>query len=248
MSDFLDLNPANLEQEHLCCALAGKQAEGVARKKEFLAKGMKGGMIFRKLNVRGKVFIEYAPSEAAFRPVEAPGYLVIHCLWVSGRFKAQGWGRELLLSCQKEVGSRNGIVAVTGRQSWLTSTDFYLRHGFECIQTTAHGFDLVCFKTKKNAADPKFASAAARGRVRQNEGVHFEFVYQCPFVPSCLRNMSSAAQELGLPVSSRQFRTPKSVRRAGSPFGTFGVFLFGDFLTHKMMTKEHFLRLLEKNL
>ena len=113
MSDlaaFVDLTPFNLAAEHICCAISGQQhLEGVERKKEFLARGFGRGVVFRKLDVRGKVFIEYAPAEAAWRPVVAPGYLVIHCLWVSGRYQRRGLGRELLGHCLEAAGARHCI-------------------------------------------------------------------------------------------------------------------------------------------
>ena len=43
--------------------------------------------------------IEYAPGSHAWRPVEAEGYLVIHCLMVNGKHKGKGLGTLLLDSC-----------------------------------------------------------------------------------------------------------------------------------------------------
>jgi len=63
MSDeFINLTIDNLANEHLCCAIADKKHQnGVDWKKAWLADRIKEGHIFRKLNVKGKVFIEYAP-------------------------------------------------------------------------------------------------------------------------------------------------------------------------------------------
>lgn len=246
---FVDLSIANVEREHICCAIAGQQhQEGVERKKAFLVGGFAGGLVFRKFDVRGKVFIEYAPAETAWRPVIAPGYLVIHCLWVSGRYKARGLGRELLRHCLGEVGERHGVVAVSGSQPYLTATSFYLRQGFERVDRTAGGFDLVCFRVSEEAPLPRFGENARRETVPQNEGVHFEFVYQCPFVPSCVRQMSEVARDLGLAVSQRELSTVASAQRAASPFGTFGAFLHGRLITHELMSPAKFEKALRKEL
>lgn len=246
---FLDLSLANVESEHLCCAIAGGQhEEGVRRKRKFLARGFARGLVFRKLDVRGKVFIEYAPAEEAWRPVVAPGYLVIHCLWVSGRYKGTGLGRELLRHCLDQAGERHGVVAVSGSRPYLTASRFYLHQGFERVERTATGFDLVCWRRHGDAPTPRFGDNARRGTVSQNRGVHFEYVYQCPFVPRCVRDMSAVARDLGLAVSRCEIDTAERARRAASPFGTFGAFLHGRLITHELMSPAKFDKLLRRRL
>jgi hypothetical protein len=180
--------------------------------------------------------------------VEAPGYLVIHCLWVSGRFQGQGFAQELLESCVEAAGECHGVVAVSGSKIWLTDTEFFLRHGFEVVDSTESGFDLVCYRSDSDALTPKFTQRVHAGRVPEPVGVHIEFVHQCPLVPNAVTEMSQAARDLGLPVSTRELKTSREARDAASPFGTFGVFLDGDFLTHGMMGRESFTRLLLERL
>lgn len=248
-TQYVDLDSSNIGHEHICCAIAGKDhQEGVDRKKAFLSAGFKRGLVFRKLDIRGKVFIEYAPAEAAWRPVVAPGYLVIHCLWVSGRYKGRGLGRELLQHCLDDASAEHhGVVAVSGRSPYLTDTRFYLSQGFELVESTETGYDLVCFRERTTPA-PRFAENARRGTVSEAEGVHFEYVFQCPFVPGCLQDMSAVAREFDLTVTSRELATMEDVRAAASPFGTFGAFLFGRLVTHELMSGNKFRKLLEQEL
>ena len=92
--DKVILTRENIGQEHICCAMSDKKsAEGVEAKKGWLACRMEEGLQFVKLNVRGKVFIEYLPAEYAWVPIEADGYTFINCLWVAGSFKGHGYGR-----------------------------------------------------------------------------------------------------------------------------------------------------------
>ena len=246
---FVRLTESNLDREHICCAIAGQQhQEGVERKKAFLSRGFERGLVFRKLDVRGKVFIEYAPAEAAWRPVVAPGYLVIHCLWVSGRFKGSGFGRELLDHCLKEGERYRGVVTVSGRRPYLTDTRFYLHQGFEPVEQTATGFDLVRYPSRGDEPPPRFADNARRGTVAENAGVHFEYALQCPFVPGCLRGMTDVAKGLGLEVSARELASAEAAQNAASPFGTFGAFLHGRLITHELMSDRKFGQLLEREL
>jgi len=247
--EFVELTDSNLAEEHICCAIAGKQhQEGVDRKKAFLARGFEQGLVFRKLDVRGKVFIEYAPAEAAWRPVVAPGYLVIHCLWVSGRYKGHQIGRDLLQYCLDAAEDSHGVAAVAGRSPYLTDTRFYEHHGFEVVDRTETGYDLVCYRSHEDASPPRFAENAKRGTVPQSGGVHFEYAYQCPFVPGCLRDMCDVARELDLPVTKRELATAKEAQEAASPFGTFGAFLHGRLITHELMSPNKFRKLLQQEL
>ena len=245
---FLTLSRENLEREHICCAIAGAQhQEGVDRKKVFLSRSIDHGLVFRKLDVRGKVFIEYAPAEAAWRPVVAPGYLVIHCLWVSGRYKGRHLGQELLKHCLADAETYHGVVTIAGRSPYLTDTRFYLHHGFKLIEQTATGYDLVCYQRSPEAPIPRFSDSARRGTVPEKTGVHFEYVHQCPFVPGCLRGMSGVARDLGFEVTQREL-TLEGVQNAASPFGTFGAFVYGRLVTHELMSERKFRLLLEKEL
>ena len=59
---FITLTSDNVDKEHLCCAIADKKHQaGVAAKRQWLKDRIAEGHIFRKLDEKGKVFIEYAP-------------------------------------------------------------------------------------------------------------------------------------------------------------------------------------------
>ena len=91
---FLNLTEENLDREHLCCIIRSKKPHpGVETKRAWLRGRLQEGHVFRKLDAKGVVFIEYAPLETAWVPVEGDNYLYIYCLWVSGEFKGKGYGR-----------------------------------------------------------------------------------------------------------------------------------------------------------
>ncbi len=244
-ADFVNLNSSNLANHHLCCALSGqKHQEGVTHKKAFLREGLDSGLIFRKLDVRGKVFVEFAPAENAWKPLEAPGCLVIHCLWVSGRFQGRGLGRDLWEYCRVQAESHEGIVTVSGQGPYLTSTDFYLHHGFEILDQSLSGFQVVGYPQQDWKQRPQFTSKAKKERVPEDQGVHFEYTHQCPFVPDCVRAMTEVAAELGFEVTSRYLGTVQEAQECASPFGTFGAYLHGRLITHELMSPNKFRRLL----
>ncbi len=79
----------------------------------------------------GKVFIEYLPAEAAWAPVEAPGYLYIDCFWVSGKYKGKGYGDALLEECiadGKAQGKKGLVVLSTKKKMPFLSDPGYLKY------------------------------------------------------------------------------------------------------------------------
>ena len=97
MNEYINLTLDNIDEEHICCAIGDKKHQnGVDRKKEWIKSKLKDGHVFRKLDARGKTFIEYEPIETAWVPIIGKNYEYIYCLWVAGSFKGKGIGKELL--------------------------------------------------------------------------------------------------------------------------------------------------------
>jgi len=67
-TEIITLNAENLTDEHICCAIGNDNtSQAMAlQKKEWLKQQFRNGFVFKKVNVRGKVFIEYVP--ACFNP------------------------------------------------------------------------------------------------------------------------------------------------------------------------------------
>ena len=97
MNEYINLDLDNIDEEHICCAIGDpKHQDGVDKKKEWIKNKLKDGHVFRKLNAKGKIFIEYEPIETSWVPISGKNYEYIYCLWVAGSFKGKGIGKELL--------------------------------------------------------------------------------------------------------------------------------------------------------
>ncbi len=102
--EIIDVNADNIDREHICCAITDKKGENcVASKKAWMRERFRDGLVFRKLAVLGKVFIEYLPAEKAWCPISADGYLHVNCFWVSGQYQGQGYANQLLAQCVAEA-------------------------------------------------------------------------------------------------------------------------------------------------
>lgn len=74
-SNFINLTSENVMNEHLCCIIRTKKIHpGIEEKRKWICERLKEGHIFRKLNEKATVFIEYAPLEKAWVPIVGDNY------------------------------------------------------------------------------------------------------------------------------------------------------------------------------
>ena len=128
-------------------------------KKNWLKDRLDEGLVFLKGNVRGKCFIEYIPTEYAWAPIEAAGYMYIDCLWVSGQFKGHGYSNLLLDACIKDgkEKGKKGLVILSSRKKmgFLSDPKYMGYKGFQTADTAWAGRKIcrrdLCCITQTNA-------------------------------------------------------------------------------------------------
>lgn len=238
---IITLDETNIGKEDICCALADRKSqEGVRRKKEWLSCRFKEGLKFKKANVRGKVFIEYMPAEKAWKPVDAPGYMLIDCLWVAGSYKGHGIGDLLINECLEDSKDMNGVVVITGNKTkpFMTDKKFYEKYGFKVCDSAPPYFELLVKKNNDYAPVPSFRAGARKLEPPVKKGLYIGYADQCPFTAFYVNEMKATAEEHGVPVTVDRFTTAEQARDAPSAFGTFNVFLDGKFLTHEILSRK----------
>ena len=104
--EYIRITKENIDKEHICCAMSGKQS---LAKKEWLKQRFEDGLVFYRSAERGKCFIEYIPAENAWVPIEADGWLYINIVQRERR-RAQrlhGNAHELhgVVICRHPVGA-----------------------------------------------------------------------------------------------------------------------------------------------
>ena len=111
-ADFINLTTKNLDNEHLCCIIRSKKPHpGVEAKRQWLSDRLKEGHVFRKLNTKATVFIEYAPLKTAWIPITGDNYYYLYCLWVSGSDKGKGYDKSLMEYCLADA-KEKGISGI----------------------------------------------------------------------------------------------------------------------------------------
>jgi len=218
----------------------------VELKKSWLTHRFEEGLQFKKMDIRGKVFIEYIPAEYAWRPVQAAGYMFIHCLWVSGQHQKHGYAKQLLAECEKDSENMNGVCVITSKKPFLADKKFFLKQGFEVCDTAEPCFELLVKKYKKDAATPKFHNTAKKLKDSNKKGITMYYSDQCPFLNLYVKEMSEAAKELGIETTVKKLETAKDAQAMSTPYGTFNVFYKGEFLTHMPYSKKGFTKFLQE--
>lgn len=239
----------NIDQEHICCAIGNdkKNRERAETKKEWLKKQFEHGHKFLKVDVRGKVFIEYGPAEHAWFPVDAGGYNFIQCFWVSGRYKKQGLGKKLLHACEEDSKITNGLVAIsTGKKApYTVDKKFLIKQGFQKVDEAKPDFELYVKQFDQNAPLPSFKKSAVMAELGKAKGIVIYYSDMCPFNAPFVGVMAETARKRGLDVEIRKLNTAREAQSLPAAWGNCSVYLDGKFISHMAMTEKMFNDLLD---
>lgn len=233
---YLDLNIENIDTEHICCAFSDKKcAEGYQLKKEWLKQEIPNGYTFKKLNERAKVFIEYGPAENAWLPITAEGYLNIGCFWVSGKYKKNGHGKNLL---QKAIDSakaqnKNGLVSVVGKKKFhfMSDTKWLLQQGFEVVDELSTGFYLLA-RNFKQSQQPYFNQSTRHDMIPNSKGCVVYYSNRCPFSEYHVKNsLVTSCRKRNIPLKIIKIDNIEQAQKAPTPATIFSLFYKGKFIT-----------------
>lgn len=234
---YLTLTKENLDAEHICCGFSDKKCqEGYALKKEWLKKEFDNGFVFRRLDARAKVFIEYVSAEKAWMPVVAPDYLIISCFWVSGQYKEKGHGRALLQSVVEDAKrqGKSGLAVVVGTKKFhfMGDTKWFLKHGFETVEKLSSGFSLLAMKFDENSDTPYFKECAKSGECDDKTGIVVYYTERCPFTDYYVNGtLFVLAQEHNIPLKIVKLETMEQAQSAPTPGTIFSLYYNGKFVT-----------------
>lgn len=232
-AEFINLTTENLASEHLCCIIRSKKLHpGVEAKRQWLSERLKEGHVFRKLNVKGTVFIEYAPLETAWVPVTGDNYYYIYCLWVTGEYKGKGYAKALMEYCladAREKGKSGVCMLGAKRQkSWLSNQSFAKKYGFEVVDTTDNGYELLALSF--DGTVPRFAPNAKKQEI-ENKDLTIYYDRQCPYIYPNVEKIREYCETNGVPVSLIEVDSLQKAKELPCVFNNFAVFYQGEFKT-----------------
>jgi ribosomal protein S18 acetylase RimI-like enzyme len=240
---IIDVTPNNVDETGFFCLMSRRKSDGYQRKLKWLKARFEEGLRIKMLDLSegGRGFIEYIPGEYAWRPVEASGYLFIHCQWVVGKSKGNGYAKLLLQEClaDAERCGAQGVAMVTSEGNWLVGKKLLLSRGFESAAQAPPGYELLAKNLSPSPSpSPSFPTDWDRRAAKFGKGLTVVRTDQCPYLDDAVNIALEAARVRGIPANVVELTTAKEIReRAPSPYGVFAIILDGEVLSHYYQPK-----------
>lgn len=247
MNEYINLSLENIEKEHICCAIGDpKHQDGVTSKKEWIKNKLKDGHVFRKLNARGKTFIEYEPIETAWVPIIGKNYEYIYCLWVAGKFKGKGIANELInyaINDAKEKGM-NGICTIVSKKKkpFLGEKKFFEHYGFKTIDEIG---DYLLLALPFHDGDlPRFNDSARKMKI-DNENFTIYYSNECTYVEYEVKELSDYAKEHNITINFIKIDSLEKAKNVPCVFNNWANFYRGEFLSNTILNVNSFKKIIQ---
>lgn len=248
--EYIRVTKDNLEKEHICCAISNNKDVQVSSKKAWLSDRFDEGLVFLKSVERGKCFIEYIPAENAWVPINAPGYMYIDCLWVSGSFKGHGYSTDLLDKCidDSKTKGKSGlcILAAAKKKPFLADPKFLNYKGFSVCDEADNGIQLWYLPFSSTSVKPKFKECAKHPRIDET-GYVLYYTSQCPFNAKYVPIVEQTAKDNGIPFKAIHIESRAEAQNAPTPITNYALFHDGEYITNEQLNDTKFLKIVRDN-
>lgn len=186
--------------------------------------------------------------ETAWVPIIGDNYYYVYCLWVTGSPKGNGYGKSLMEYCladAKEKG-KSGVCMLGAKKqkAWLSDRSFAKKFGFEIVDTTDNGYELLAFSF--DGTVPEFTQNAKEQKV-ESKDLMIYYDMQCPYVYQNIEIIKQYCDTNGVPLSLIQVDTLRKAKELPCVFNNWAVFYKGVFLTVNLLLDVSYLeRILKK--
>jgi len=254
MTDYniITVDSSNIEELGFFC-VKNKKHPGYVAKRSWLQQCFEEDMRIKLVLTKdGKQagFLEYIPGEYTWRVVNAPHYLVIHCIWVaSNKFPYKGIASALLKDSVEDAESsgKDGVAVVTSDDSWMASKEVFIKNGFEQVDEAKPHFQLLA-KRLRNGPLPVFPQNWDE-RLKQYRGLQLIYTKQCPYIGKAIMELPPVAKEHGIQLKLVEMNNAAEAREImPSPYGMISLVYNGRLLADHPISATRFKNILEKEL
>jgi len=235
------------------CGYKNPKNESFRRKTEWTraryADGMRYNVLFSEEDgaVGG---IEFVPGEKSWRPVNADGYMVIHCIYIMNKdYKGIGYGQKLLDSCMEDADKNrySGIVTIARKGTWMASNDLFLRNGFVQCDSAEPDYELLVKKFDKSSVDPSFKPELRRIADEHSKGLVIMTSDQCPYaVKTTPEIMAIAKDKYDIEAKVIDIENAEQAQNVPSAFGMFCMMWNGRVISDHPISKRRFTNIMNK--
>ena len=251
--EIIDTNAENI-LEYGVCGYKNIKRDGYSEKIEWLKNRYPEGMKIKTLysdNDGTQGMIEYIPGEYCWRPVEASGYMFIHCIFTGFKnaYKGKGYGSLLLKECLEDAKKKNmsGVSVVTRKGPFMAGKELFVKNGFEVVDTAPPDFELLVKKFNINAPTPKFKGDWAERLNRYGKGLTIIRADQCPYTIKNVREIiETAEKEYDIKANIIELKNCNEAQNSPCPFGTFCIIFDGKVIAYHPISNKRFTNIMNK--
>jgi len=241
---IIDLTPENIAEYGVCGYKDSKKHEELRRKIEWFRRYYPLGLRIKALTTKAGGYqgmLEYIPGEYAHRPVNARGYLFIHCIFMGFKkeFKGKGYASSLIDECIDEAKKAGmlGVAVVTRKGSFMVKKDIFLKRDFNVVDHAKPDFELLVLKFDEHAKNPEFKEMSLE---KYREGLTIIRSPQCPYSGKNVDAIINTANRMNLQPTLVELEDSKVAQQSPCAFGTFCIIHEGKILSHHPISNTRF--------
>ncbi len=197
--------------------------------------------------------IEYIPGEYCWRPVEASGYMFIHCILSGFKnvYKGKGYGSLLLEECISDAKKHGlyGVAVVTRDGPFMAGKELFMKHGFGVLENAPPDFQLLVKEFSRNDLTPKFKGKRKDLLMQYGEDLTIIRADQCPYTVKNVREISETAKNgYGIKTQVISLKNCEEAQNSPCPFGTFCIIYRGKIISYHPISGTRFNNIMKKEL
>ena len=250
--EIINLTPENISDYGVCGYKDVEKHLELRRKidwyKKYYPKGLRIKVLLsKKGGYQG--MLEYVHGKYAHRPVDAEGYMFIHCVFVGFKkeYKGRGYASFLIDECIKEAKEANmhGVAVVTRKGPFMVNKDIFLKKGFVQVYAAKPDFELLVLKFNQNADDPKFKEMSTK---KYSKGLTIIRSAQCPYSVKNVNSILDTAKKLKIHANLVELEEVEDAQQTPCAFGSFCIVYNGEVVSHHPISNTRFENIMKKKM
>ena len=246
-SKIVQVDARNLADHPGAICFINPKNEHYRKKVDWLKEQFRHGLRIKLLyleDVKRPVgFIEYVSGDRCWRPVDARGYMFIHCLWTNGKkYQHQGLGTLLIREAEKDAADMHGVAVITSDKPFMADRKIFIKDGYSVVSES--GKEQLLVKQFKEGPLPSIKNPDHEPE--KQKGLVLVYSKQCPWVARFMDEVKPILEERNLKPEIIELKTAARAQNAPSLYGTFSLIHDGRLLADRYISTTRFVNILNK--